>query len=216
PMADLGWLTATCWRFGGSQPVAGFLPLEPFLAGYRSKFAGFDDAWLSELSFWQRFAHLRWAIIACQQGERALSTREETLELMITGLMKASIVKPVVEYYLGRTIEPVKLLTSSSQLDRDPSGQHKLSYRSEASDLLREAWQLLRQEVSVGDSVKGKLKYQILMAANAVRLAMACDQLPTEVARIKNSVNKMAVEAECDLARDLAVWNYQPQAGHTL
>lgn len=216
PMADLGWLTAACWRFGGSQPVAGFLPLEPFLAGYRLKVKGFEDAWLSELSFWQRFAHLRWAIIACQQGERALTTREETLELMITGLMTPSIVQPVVEHYLGRTIEPLKLTTCGGRLDRDPSGRHKLSYRSEASDLLREAWHLLRQEVSVSDSVKGKLKYQILMAANAVRLAMASDQFPTEVGRIENSVNEIAVEAEYDLARDLAVWNYQPQAGHAL
>jgi aminoglycoside phosphotransferase (APT) family kinase protein len=216
PMADLGWLTATCWRFGGSQPVAGFLPLEPFLAGYRLKVAGFDDAWLSELSFWQRFAHLRWAIIACQQGERALSTREETLELMITGLMTASIAQPVVEHYLGRAIEPFNLLTRSGQINRDSSGPHKSSYRPEASDLLGEAWQLLRQQVSVSDSVKGKLKYQILMAANAVRLAMASDQFSTEVGRIENSVNKIAVEAEYDLARDLAVWNYQPQAGHTL
>jgi aminoglycoside phosphotransferase (APT) family kinase protein len=216
PMADLGWLTATCWSFGGSQPVAGFLSLESFLAGYRSKVVCFDDAWLTELSFWQRFAHLRWAIIACQQGERALTTREETLELMITGLMTPSIVQPVVEHYLGRAIEPFKLLTCSSQLNRDSSGSYKSSNRPEASDLLREAWQLLRQQVSVSDSVKGKLKYQILMAANAVRLALASDQLPTEVDRIEKSVNKMAVEAECDLARDLAVWNYQPQAGHTV
>ena len=129
---------------------------------------------------------------------------------------RPSIVQPVVEHYLGRTIEPLKLTTCGGRLDHDPSGRHKLSYRSEASDLLREAWQLLRQQVSVSDSVKGKLKYQILMAANAVRLAMASDQLPTEVDRIENSVNKMAVEAEYDLARDLAVWNYQPQAGHTV
>lgn len=210
PMSDLGWLTAPCWRFGGPHPVAGFLPLEPLLVGYRSSMPSFDEAWITELSFWQRFAHLRWAIIASQQGERALSTKDETLELMITGLMTASIVQPVVEHYLGRAIESFPTPRYRPVSHIRPDKARALAHLPEFNTLLREAWRLLRQEVAQSDQVTGRLKYQVLVIANALRLAMASQALPSEEVRQKVSEGEELSRIELELAHDLALWSFQP------
>ena len=209
PMSDLGWLTAPCWCFGGSHPVAGFLPLEPLLMGYRSSMPSFDETWITELSFWQRFAHLRWAIIASQQGERALSTKDETLELMITGLMTASIVQPVVEHYLGRAIEPLPMPRYRSVSHNSPDKPRTFSHLPDFNTLLREAWRLLRQEVAQSDQVTGRLKYQVLVIANALRLAMASQALPSEEVRQKVSEGEELSRVELELAHDLALWRFQ-------
>ncbi len=210
PMSDLGWLTAPCWRFGGPGPVAGFLALEPFLMGYRSQVPHFSESWIAELSFWQRFAHLRWAIIASKQGERSLSTKEETLELMITGLMTASIVQPVVEHYLGRAIKPFPVPHYHPVSHDNRQHNRVLGHLPEFSTLLREAWRLLRQEVAQSDQVTGKLKYQVLVIANALRLAMASQAFPSEEVSQKVSESKELSRVELELAHDLALWSFQP------
>lgn len=210
PMSDLGWLTASCWRFGGPRPVAGFLPLEPFLTGYRASMFSFDEAWIAELSFWQRFAHVRWAIIASQQGERALSTDEESLELMITGLMTASIVQPVVEHYLKHAVGPYVTPSSRHPTELRGKSAEGAGHLPEFHTLLREAWRLLRHEVASSDEVKGKLKYQILMVANALRLVLAAHEC------VGKSLSGIAVEGDgpervkTELSRDLAIWNFRP------
>ena len=103
-MADIGWLTAPCWRFGGAKPVAGFGELDDLMVGLSSTMDAPEAQRLqarlqNELAFWQRYAHLRWAIIAAQQGERAVPGDVEALELVITGCMSASLAEPVVSFY---------------------------------------------------------------------------------------------------------------------
>jgi aminoglycoside phosphotransferase (APT) family kinase protein len=207
PMSDLGWLTAPAWRFGGAHPVAGFLPLEPFLSGYHLTNPTFHGSWVNELSYWQRFAQVRWAVIASQQGERALSSDEETLELMITGLMTASILKPVVEHYLGREIGPHGVLPSAvaPQLKLDADGTRHLP---EADTLLKEAWRLLRQQVDQNGQVTGKLKYEILMAANALRLAMGAQKHLSDDKTCRKMGGQDTSQYERELARDLAIWTF--------
>ena len=170
----------------------------------------FDETWITELSFWQRFAHLRWAIIASQQGERALSTKDETLELMITGLMTASIVQPVVEHYLGRAIESFPTPRYRPVSHIRPDNARALAHLPEFNTLLREAWRLLRQEVAQSDQVTGRLKYQVLVIANALRLAMASQALPSEEVLQKISEGEELSRVELELAHDLALWSFQP------
>ena len=208
PMSDLGWLTAPAWRFGGVHPVAGFLPLEPFLTGYRLANSAFHDSWVKELSYWQRFAQVRWAVIASQQGERALSSNEETLELMITGFMTASILKPVVEYYLGREISPHEM-SPSAVVPQPRSAADGTRHLPQVNILLKEAWKLLRQQAAQSDQVAGKLKYQILMAANALRLAMGAQKHLSDEQICGEIIGQDASRHERELARDLAIWNFR-------
>lgn len=208
PMSDLGWLTAPAWRFGGVYPVAGFLPLEPFLTGYRLANPAFHDSWVKELSYWQRFAQVRWAVIASQQGERALSSDEETLELMITGFMTASILKPVVEHYLGHEISPHGM-SPSAVVPQPRSGVDGTRHLPQVNTLLKEAWKLLRQQATQNDQVAGKLKYQILMAANALRLAMGAQKHLSDEQMCGEISGQDASRHERELERDLAIWNFR-------
>ena len=84
PMSDLGWFCAACWRYAHPELEAGGIaPRGPFYAGYEG-FAGRrvdPDA----VAFWEVMAHIRWGIIALQQGARALDGGEDSLELALTG-----------------------------------------------------------------------------------------------------------------------------------
>lgn len=84
PMSDLGWFCAECWRFGRNELEAGGVALRAaFYRGYEAegRIRVDDDA----VRYWEVVAHLRWAVIALEQGERHTSGREPSLELALTG-----------------------------------------------------------------------------------------------------------------------------------
>jgi aminoglycoside phosphotransferase (APT) family kinase protein len=84
PMSDLGWFCAACWRYAHPELEAGGIAArEPFYRGYESVAARKVDA--AAVAYWEVMAHLRWAVIALQQGERTLSGGEDSLELALTG-----------------------------------------------------------------------------------------------------------------------------------
>jgi aminoglycoside phosphotransferase (APT) family kinase protein len=83
PHADIGWLTARCWRFGSPREVGGIGPLAPFLAAYEA--ASGRRAEPARIAWWRLAAALRWAVIALAQAERHVSGREPSLELALTG-----------------------------------------------------------------------------------------------------------------------------------
>lgn len=95
PREDIGWFTARCWRFAGSQREAGGVgELGDFLDGYNSIAELSMDR--AELTYWQVMAHLRWAIIALQQAERYLSGGEDSLELALTGRMLSELEQEIL------------------------------------------------------------------------------------------------------------------------
>ena len=91
PQEDLGWFCARCWRFGGGRQRGRRYSLarRPSIGGYNS----IADQPLDpdNLVYWEILAAARWAVIALLQGERHLSGREPSLELMLTGLMSAEM-----------------------------------------------------------------------------------------------------------------------------
>ncbi len=91
PMSDLGWFCAKCWRFGRADREAGGIAArEPFYRGYARVAGRAVDPEL--VAYWEVMAHLRWAVIALQQGERFLTGGEASLELALTGrLMPAEL-----------------------------------------------------------------------------------------------------------------------------
>ncbi|MFM1859757.1 MAG: hypothetical protein RL133_1257 [Pseudomonadota bacterium] len=188
PMADIGWLTAPCWRFGGEGEVAGIGSLRALLEGYEST----DPAGplpLDELPYWQRFAQMRWALIAAQQGERAVPGEHETLELRVTGAMAASLAQPVVEHYLGHRVEPLPM----------PQVQAQWGH---ARDLLQAAAHHLRSEMPA--DISQRARYGSLMASNAIRLAY--NHLLLASAKPEHPEGN---PVELDLAQDLAIWGFR-------
>jgi aminoglycoside phosphotransferase (APT) family kinase protein len=83
PHEDLGWFCARCWRFGKDDNEAGGVGSRAALyAGYEQVSGSKVDA--AAVYFWEVYAHLRWAMIALQQGERLISGDESKLELGLT------------------------------------------------------------------------------------------------------------------------------------
>ncbi len=84
PMSDIGWFCAACWRFSHPELEAGGIaPRGPFYHEYEAVSGRRIDP--QAVAFWEVMAHIRWAVIALQQGERALSGGEDSLELALTG-----------------------------------------------------------------------------------------------------------------------------------
>jgi aminoglycoside phosphotransferase (APT) family kinase protein len=67
---DIGWFCAACWRAGAGELEAGGLTTrEDFYAAYEA--AGGQQVDTDAVAYWEVMAHLRWAVIARQQGARA-------------------------------------------------------------------------------------------------------------------------------------------------
>ncbi len=210
-MADIGWLTAPCWRFGGAKPVAGFGELADLVSGLSSTMDVTEAQRLqtrlqNELAFWQRYAHLRWAIIAAQQGERAVPGDVEALELVITGCMSASLAEPVVSHYKGQDIAGMAkatITTTNTTMGADGSAGVS-SDRSTADRLLAEAAAHLK--LHLAPQLSGAQKYSALMAANAIRLARGALASAGHRAAAKNAGQDPVMD---DLIRDLQVWSFK-------
>lgn len=83
PMADLGWFCAECWRFSRPDLEGGGLCSRgDFYAGYAEGGGRAIDP--SRVRWWEVMAHVRWAVIALQQGRRCASGTE-ALNLALTG-----------------------------------------------------------------------------------------------------------------------------------
>jgi aminoglycoside phosphotransferase (APT) family kinase protein len=90
PMLDLGWFCAECWRFSRKDLEAGGVGARADLyAGYESLGdRRVDDA---SVRLWEVMTHIRWAVVALQQGQRHLSGREPSLEHALTGRLAAEL-----------------------------------------------------------------------------------------------------------------------------
>jgi len=83
---DVGWFCARCWRFGADQLEAGGVgSREAFYSGYDA--VSETPIEPSMVPYWEIMAAARWGVVALLQGERHSSGEEESLELLLTGLM---------------------------------------------------------------------------------------------------------------------------------
>ena len=99
PMEDIAWFCAKCWRFANPQLEAGGLGnrLE-FIDAYEANSGRKVDP--KSIFFWEVIAHIRWAIIAKQQGERFATYGEHSLEAALT-----SFIAPELELEILKLIE---------------------------------------------------------------------------------------------------------------
>jgi aminoglycoside phosphotransferase (APT) family kinase protein len=86
PMFDIGWFHAACWRFGRQDLEAGGIGTRAdFSAAYEQESGRRIDH--ERVLAYEVLSHLRWAVIALQQGERHRSGREPSIEHALTGLI---------------------------------------------------------------------------------------------------------------------------------
>lgn len=82
-MADLGWFCARCWRFSRPDLEAGGIAARADLyRGYaEERGVPVDDG---AVRYWEVMAHIRWAVVALQQGRRTERDPMSSLELALT------------------------------------------------------------------------------------------------------------------------------------
>jgi aminoglycoside phosphotransferase (APT) family kinase protein len=95
PAQDLGWFCAACWRFGRPDLEAGGIGSRAaFYRGYESEGGRPVDP--ARVAYWEVLAHLRWAVIALEQGARHVSGREFSLELALTGRLVPDLERAIL------------------------------------------------------------------------------------------------------------------------
>lgn len=95
PAQDLGWFCAACWRFGRTDLEAGGIGSRAsFYRGYTQESGRTIDP--ASVAYWEVMAHLRWAVIALEQGARHVSGREFSLELALTGRMVPELERTIL------------------------------------------------------------------------------------------------------------------------
>lgn len=83
PTEDIAWFCAKCWRFGANEREGGGVTSrEEFYQGYEEESGHTLDR--DGIYYWEVMAHVRWAVIACQQAARHVSGEERSLELALT------------------------------------------------------------------------------------------------------------------------------------
>lgn len=110
PARDIGWFCAACWRFGRLDLEAGGVaPRAPFYRGYEAESGRRIEA--ARVAYWEVMAHIRWDVIALQQGDRHVSGAEASLDLALTGRRAAEL-----ELALLRLTSPQNWAESGSAL----------------------------------------------------------------------------------------------------
>lgn len=157
PDADIGWFCAGCWRFSRPDLEAGGVARrEDFYRGYEAESGRrIDDA---RVRFWEVAAHLRWGVIALQQGRRHWSGAEQSLELALTGRIAAELELAALEMTAPAREAGQARAVFSSPPDR-PDGE----------ELLAEARRVLRNEIM--PQLQGDSRYKAAMIANAMGIA---------------------------------------------
>ena len=96
PMQDIGWFCAACWRFGRpALEAGGIAPRAAFYRGYTAESGRVIDE--GAVAYWEVMAHLRWAVIALEQGYRHVSGVEPSLELALTGRITPGLERTILQ-----------------------------------------------------------------------------------------------------------------------
>ena len=175
PHEDLGWFCARCWRFSRPELEAGGLGSRAaFYRGYeRASGRRVDDV---SVRWWERLAHLRWAVIALQQGRRHASGRERSLSLALTGQLAHALELRVLDDVLADASPGARVDDAATGPRRAPARRATATGR----DLLATARETL---ADVAARATGADRLDVLMSAAAIgtvqRLLDAAERLET-------------------------------------
>lgn len=155
PVADVAWFCAECWRFSRPDLEAGGVASRAtFYDGYQAESGREIDS--ARIRFWEVMAHLRWAVIALEQGWRHASGAEPSLHLALTGRIGDEMELAALRMIAGRDGDD-----RAPAADPAPSGSGERLLETTAA-LLRGA---------LASSLTGADRYHALLAANAVAMA---------------------------------------------
>ncbi|TQV79236.1 phosphotransferase family protein [Denitrobaculum tricleocarpae] len=154
PMSDIGWFCAACWRFDRPDLEAGGV-------GTRSAFyRAYEQASGRQVNsesvrFWEVLAHVRWAVIACQQGQRFFEGGESSLDLGLTGRLRPAqierhlleMIAPEVPSKRRDSVADITPKAAQAQSTRAPEDLVKALETEATARLLASAVTLFRDEI---------------------------------------------------------------------
>jgi len=162
PAEDLGWLCVKAWRFGATEPVAGFGTREDLLAAYRA--AGGAEISIDELRWWEIFGTLRWGVICMTQAHAHLTGAHRSVELAAIGRRVCE-----QEWDLLLLLEPEAAALAAARRPR-PNGSPQSAPaphgRPTSSELLDAVRGFLTDQVMPATS--GQLAFHARVAANVL------------------------------------------------
>lgn len=97
PAEDLGWLCVRSWRFGGPGRAGGFGDAGDLLTAYRD--AGGADVDDEELTWWEAYGNLRWAVICMVQAWTHLGGVRRSVELAAIGRRVCEVEHDLMELF---------------------------------------------------------------------------------------------------------------------
>jgi aminoglycoside phosphotransferase (APT) family kinase protein len=198
PMSDLGWFCASCWRFGRDDLEAGGVGSRAsFHEGYRAGGGlAIDDA---RVRLWEIMAHLRWAMIALQQGQRHLSGKEPSLALALTSRIVPELELAVLRATCPPAGEPLPHIEAASAATHDGEAM--------GADLLAIAGKTLADKLL--PKLTGADRTAGLMIASAMRMASRelalATRSPKEAGGAPLAVSIRTGQCDDDLACHMAL-----------
>ncbi len=173
PFEDLGWFCARCWRFSRPDLEAGGLGRrEAFYAGYERASGRAVDA--DAVHWWERYAHLRWAVIARQQGRRHASGRERSLGLALTGPLSHALELHVMDAMCAgaaahdETTASIPVAEPDGPLDLLATARESLARHASDADDER------RLDLLMATAAIGSAERMLLHASRADEATQAC------------------------------------------
>ncbi len=162
PMSDIGWFCAACWRFDRQDLEAGGIGTRAAFYHAYEKAAGHRvDA--ASVHFWEILSHIRWAIIACQQGDRFFAGGEDTLDLALTGRLRpAQVQKHLLEMTAPENWKKGRVKVSELETSPEITGNARNGHRpDETAKMLESAAKLFHDEIEPalpeGQRAKGRM-----------------------------------------------------------
>ncbi len=202
PLSDIGWFCARCWRFSRPDLEAGGL------GDRQALYEGYAEVSSIELdheriAFWEVFAHLRWAVIALQQGARHAT--EPSLALALTGRICESLERDALAQLLGR---PAHLKTNDLPRDlgaQSPTHAGVSSGHVAGSALAEILGQTLNDEIAnAGSGSSLTLRMSRNAAAILGREAQALRLREDQVNRLMTTTDTDSVAHLCGYLREEA------------
>ena len=121
PHEDIGWFCAACWRAGRDDLEAGGLAArETFYGAYEA--AGGTTVDAAAVAFWELMAHVRWAIIARQQGARAARGDRPQHELLEAAAKVPGLERAIAAMIAAKLCSTEQHLILSLSKDRGVAG----------------------------------------------------------------------------------------------
>lgn len=196
PRVDLGWLCVKAWRFGGTEPVAGIGPLDPFLDAYAASSGHrFDRA---EVEWFELLGSLTWGVMCGLQADRFYTGSEPSVEMLAIGTRIAEQEHDVLRL-LGRVAGTEPITAVNAVLPGTGGAEGRV--RPSVTDLIGAVEAQLRT-----DRDDPRPRFADLVAANA--LAVARRELEVGVSwetERSTILADMGVESESALATAIRV-----------